>query len=44
MKKITRTIFTLAAAILTFAAMTSVANACAMIFYQPQVPAALREE
>lgn len=37
-------IFALAAAILTFVAMTGAANACSMFFYQPEVPEVLREE
>jgi len=44
MKKYMRYIYTVAAAILTFVAMTGVANACAVFHYQPEVPASLREE
>ena len=44
MKKYAKIGFALAAAVLTFIATIGVASACAVFFYQPEVPKALREE
>jgi cyclic lactone autoinducer peptide len=44
MKKLSRKLFTIAAGILTLIAYTVTANACIVLYYQPEVPEALREE
>lgn len=42
-KKYTKMLFAFMAAVLTFVATTSAANACSVFFYQPELPEALRD-